>query len=200
MEAIGLLFALPIMLLNFLGGIVGGIGLIVQGDWTRFFVGLAYAFTGGFIVSILMLPSLIFMPLVIWAGNRDNTTIALLGAIPSLIWTYVVIAATCVTVFAAMVKGSDGDFFHLLWGYSTATGPWSFLANKDRQSGETKSTTTLLFIQFGTMAMMFHAYSEPNQTDPKDLLAWFLPFMVLGIITQLIGSLLAIRQRRALGY
>lgn len=60
MESIGVFFALPIMLLNFLGGIVGGIGLIVQGDWTKFFLGIAYAFTGGFIVSIMMLPSMIF--------------------------------------------------------------------------------------------------------------------------------------------
>ena len=200
MEALGALLAIPIMLLNILGGFAGGIGLIFQGEWTKFLIGIAYAFTGGFIVSILMLPGAIFVPLVVWASERGNVFVAILAGIPSLIWTYVVIAASCVTVFAAMVKGSDGNFFHLLWGYSTATGPWSFLAKKDRQSGETASTTSLFFIQIGTIAMMYHAYKWPGQTDLPDLMRWFLPFMGLGIATQLIGSMVAISQSRNRGY
>ena len=200
MEALGALLAIPIMLLNLLGGIVGGIGLVFQGDWTKFLIGVAYTFVGGFMVSILMLPSLIFLPLVVWASKRGNVIVALLAAIPNLLWTYLVIAASCVTVFGAMVKGGDGDVFHLLWGYSTAIGPWSFLANKDRQSGETASTTSLFFIQIGTIAMMYHAYKWPDQTDLPDLMRWFLPFMGLGIATQLIGSMVAISQSRNRGY
>lgn len=199
-EAIGILFAFPIMLLNFLGGFVGGIGLIIQGEWTKFFIGIAYAFSGGFIVSILMLPSLVLLPLVLWAGERENTVLMILAAIPNLIWTYVVIAVSCVAVFGAMVKGSDGDIFHLLWGYSAAIGPWSFLANKDRQNGETESTTSMLFIQIGTIAMMIHCYIRPDLTDLTDLMKWFLPFLGLGIVVQLAGSVMAIQKRRNRGF
>ena len=87
MEALGALLAIPIMLLNLLGGIVGGIGLVFQGDWTKFLIGVAYTFVGGFMVSILMLPSLIFLPLVVWASKRGNVIVALLAAIPNLLWT-----------------------------------------------------------------------------------------------------------------
>lgn len=140
------------------------------------------------------------MPLSIWASNREHMVLAILAAIPTILWTYVVITASCVAVFTLMVAGTEGDFFHLLWGYSTATGPWSFLASKDRQSGETTSTTTLVFIQLGTIAMMIQAYGSPDQTNPVDLMAWFLPFMALGLITQFVGSLFAIRQSRTRGY
>ncbi len=55
MEAIMLLAAVPLMILNMLGGLVGGIGLAIQGHWSLLFGGIAWLVIGGFALSIALL-------------------------------------------------------------------------------------------------------------------------------------------------
>ena len=200
MEALSLLFALPLMLLNLLGGLVGGIALLVQGEWRLVVGGLAYSFLGPFILSILMIPAMIFLPLTMWAAKRDNMALAVLSAIPNILWTYLIVAVTCVFVFSRMVDGQEGDFFNVLWAYSVTTAPWSFLAQKDRQSGNEKSTTLMFFVQLGAVAMMVATLLDSTDTSVSRLANWFLPFLVLGIVVQLLESWFAVRSARRYGY
>lgn len=200
MEAFGLLLGVPLMLLNLLAGLVGGVGLLIQGEWSLFFGGIAYAIAGPFILSIAMLPGMIFAPLAVMADERRRPTLAVFAAIPSLIWTYIVVSVSCVIAFSTVVSNSDGGFFHLLWGYSTATAPWSFMAQKDRQSGNDASTTLMLFVQLGTIALMVRTFLSPMETDVGSLMPWFMPFMGLGVAAQLFLAWAESRNRRYRGF
>ena len=185
MEAILMLVALPLLVLNLLAGLAGGVGLAFQGEWGLLFGGLAYGVGGPFLLSLAMLPGMIFLPLTVWAGDRGNTLLAVMAAIPNMVWTYVVVAVSCIVAFAMVTTRSEGDFFHLLWGYSVATAPWSFIAQKEKQSGNDNSTILMFFVQMGTVSMMVAAFVDPYDTSPARLATWFLPFMGLGLLAQL---------------
>lgn len=180
------LAVVPLLILNMLGGLVGGIGLAVQGHWSLLIGGIAWCVIGGFVLSIALLPGMIFAPLAVWAFNRGNTAAAVVACIPSLLWTYIVVAATSIVVFYNVVAQPDSGFFHLLWGYSVTTAPWSFLARKDKQSGNDTSTLLMFFVQLGVVAMMFASWSDPESITVANLLPWFVPFMALGLVAQVL--------------
>ncbi len=121
MEAVMLLTALPLLILNLLGGLFGGIGVAVQGQWSLLIGGIAWCVIGGFVLSIALLPGMLFAPLAIWASNRGNTFAAVVACFPSLLWTYVVVTISSIVVFCYVVARPDAGFFHLLWGYSVTT-------------------------------------------------------------------------------
>ena len=196
MEAIMLLVALPLLVLNLIAGLAGGVGLAFQGEWGLLFSGLAYSVGGPFLLSIAMLPGMIFVPLTVWAADRGNTLLAVMSAIPSMVWTYIVVAVSCIVSFAMIVRGSEGEFFHLLWGYSVATAPWSYMAQKDKQSGNDNSTVLMFFVQMGTASMMVAAFADPYDTSPARLATWFLPFMGLGLLAQLFIAWVETRNAR----
>lgn len=200
MEAIMLLAAVPLLILNMLGGLVGGIGIAVQGEWALLIGGLAWSFVGAFALSIALLPGMIFAPLAAWATNHGNNAAAVVVAIPSLFWTYVVVTVSSVVVFHSVVARPEAGFFHLLWAYSVTTAPWSYLANKDKQAGNDASTMLMFFVQLGVVSMMIASWSDPSSIEVGDLLPWFLPFMILGLIAQLFVAWIDGRNARYRAY
>lgn len=200
MEAVMVLAAVPLLILNMLGGLVGGIGLAVQGHWSLLIGGIVWCVVGGFVLSIALLPGMIFAPLARWASNRGNTVAAVVACIPSLLWTYIVVTVTGIAVFYNVVARPGSGFFHLLWGYSVTTAPWSFLANKDKQSGNDASTMLMFFVQLGVVAMMVASWSDPESMTVADLLPWFVPFMVLGLVAQVFVAVVEGRNARYRGY
>jgi hypothetical protein len=179
------LFVLPFIILNMLAGLVGGAGMIFQGEWTAFFLGLAWMLVGAFALSLALLPGMIFLPVVAWAAERDSMPLMLLVGIPAMIWTYIVIAVSCVVVFAAIINNSDAGFFQMLWGYAAATGPWSFLARKDAEAGNDQASMPAFFSQLGVIAMMVATFINPNGTDFFSLIYWFAPVLGIGLVLQL---------------
>lgn len=162
MAAVMMLAALPLFFLNMLGGLAGGIGIAVQGHWGLLFGGIAWIVGGAFLISIAMLPGMIFAPLAIWASNSGNTFVAAVAAIPTVLWTYFVLTVTSIAVFQNVVARPDSGLFHLLWGYSVTTAPWSFMASKDQQTGSAASSISMFFVQLGVLAMMAASWSNPE--------------------------------------
>lgn len=80
------------------------------------------------------------------------------------------------------------------------TGPWSFLANKDKQSGNDASTMLMFFVQLGVVSMMFASWSDPKSMTAADLIPWFVPFMALGFVAQVFVAVGEARQARYRGY
>jgi hypothetical protein len=179
------LLVLPFIILNMLAGLVGGAGMLFQGEWTAFFLGLAWMLVGAFALSLALLPGMIFWPIVKWAGERDNLPLMLIAGVPAMIWTYTVIAVSCVVVFAAIINNSGAGFFQMLWGYAAATGPWSFLARKDAEAGNDQASMPAFFAQVGVVAMMVATFIDPNGTDFFSLIYWFAPVLGIGLVLQL---------------
>jgi hypothetical protein len=176
---------LPFLLLNLLGGFVGGVGMLFQGEWGLFFFGLGWSLLGALALSIALLPGMIFVPVMAWAAERENLLLTVLAGIPALAWTYILIAISCVAVFGAMVQNSDAGFFHLLCGYSAATGPWSYMAREEAKSGNDNAATAAFFAQLGVISMMVGTFIEPAETDFYRLIYWFAPLLIFGLLVQI---------------
>ncbi len=196
MNALMMLVALPLIILNLLGGLAGGIGLAVQGQWSLLLVGIAWCFVGAFVLSFALLPGMIFAPLAMWASNRDNMLVAVVACIPSLLWTYIVVTVSVIAVFYNVIDRPGSGLFHLLWAYSITTAPWSYMANKEKQSGNDASMTLLFFVQLGVVAMMVASWSDPQNMRFADLLPWFVPFMILGFAAQVFIAVVEGRNAR----
>lgn len=175
---------LPLMLLNFFAGILGGIGMLLQGEWGLFLFGLGCTFIGVFILSFLLLPGMIFLPAVSWAAERNNVPLMFLAGVPAIAWTYLVLAVSCVVIFGTMVQGSDASISNMLWGYAAATGPWSYMAREDAKAGNDNASTTAFFAQLGVISMMVATFVNPSGTSFYRLIYWFAPFLVLGLLVQ----------------
>ena len=134
----GLLAALviPFMLLNLLGGVVGGIWLIFIGQWHIFFLGIAIAAFGSFAASLLLAPGLGAMALGLMALERDRNLIGWLMMSLNGLWTGLIILVWEVSMFVTFghrVTSSDAIPVWL-WAYGAATGVWSYMASKEQQS------------------------------------------------------------------
>jgi hypothetical protein len=199
MQAIALALMIPLMLLNVFGGLVGGIWLAVLGRWSALFSGIGFLIAGAFILSILMLPGMLFAAPAAMAAEKGRNVIAAIFGLPAILWTYAVMVGCCILTFSWIVSKGEGEFPFLLWGYAVATGPWAFLASKDSQAGNDSSGIPLVFAQLGTFAMMAAAYTDNSDLSFGRLIWWFGPFMLGAIILQLFMLIVAVRQQPA-GY
>lgn len=184
MEALIMLPAFLLMLLNFLGGLVGGIGIAVQGEWRLLLGGIGWGLIGHFVLSFALMPGMIFAPLAAKAADNGKVAQTVLFAMPSLIWTYIIVSASSIYIFTRIASLPDAGFFHLLWAYSVTTAPWSFMAQKDRQAGNSTASMLMFFVQLGVVSMMVSSWIEPANYEYERLAYWFLPFMALGLLAQ----------------
>lgn len=181
MKPIVTLLALPVLLLNFLGGFIGGVWLLFEGDWRLVVFGLFYGFVGALGLSLVLLPGMIFaLPAVKAAESGHPTLGALIGA-PSMAWTLLVVTVSCVMVFSRINTIGEGGLPYLLWGYSVAVGPWTYMASKDPDHTPANGAT-LLATQLGAISMMVATVVDPLSTDFERLAWWFAPFPILAFV------------------
>ncbi len=132
------LVAIPMMLLNSLAGLVGGAWLLWMGEWKLVATSFLLAVSAPLWASLLILPGLLFAAPGAAALERGNTVVGVFCAALSGLWSYGVVTAWCLAVFAYVPefagKGQSLQPYFLL-SYALATSPWAYLAQKDRQGG-----------------------------------------------------------------
>ena len=194
METVFAILAIPVMLLNFLAGIVGGIALLLKGEWGAFALGLGYGLLGPLLIGFLMLPGLLVAAPLAAKGVQKSGLLTGFFGLLAMSWTYVVMTFTSVTIFAIITAVPESGFFHLLWGYSSVTAPWSYMANKERQSGNPDAAIPVFFLQLATISMLVGrgVFDAPT----NEILLWFLPFALLGMIVQFVLAMLVAREER----
>lgn len=129
------IFSIPIMLLNFSSGIIGGIWLAFLGEWQLIGIGFALLFTASFSLSILMLPSIPIAGIATYFLNKRNPLGHIFGYL-SQAYTNLLIIGTCALAIAitAYYYGEEAGFRalpYLLWSWGMALGPWQFFASKE---------------------------------------------------------------------
>ncbi len=178
---------LPLMILNFFGGIVSGIWLLVLHRWSDFGFGIGILFLGSFLISILLLPSI---ALTVPGIRLMETGQVMSGAIVGLLgsaWTYLVMIAWCVTVFTFLIRHADGHIWpYVLWAYANATGPWTYAASRENQNddGPSMSFIATFFAQLacvaaGAAAAIWHVV--PSFATFSEVIA---PFMGIALVIQ----------------
>ena len=128
--------SLPVMLLNFGGGIVGGIWPLILGNWALVGLGLLSMFISSIGLSLALAPGLLFSgPGVLALGHR-RYVIGSIALLLGNLWTFVVMTVWCVGSFYVVFRSYyiGGSIWpYLLWAYGMATGPWTYMAAREGQ-------------------------------------------------------------------
>lgn len=193
------LLAIPIMILNALSGIVGGIWLAYIGEWHLVMIALFLSIGGTFWVSLLLLPSLLFAaPLV----SSERLAKSIFAAVPlgilSVGWTYCVMGAWALTIFWYFSKGVEpaAALPALLLSYSTATSVWSYLAQKEDQQNS-YSAMSSFFNQLGSISLMAYTFNNFGGPRISEMALWYGIPMALSLVVQVAMIALAIKGRQS---
>ena len=182
--------AIPIMILNFASGIFGGIWLAFLGNWHVVFIGLLLTLVGAFLVSLLLLPSMMFLAPVLASEKLANSAMAMLPlAILSVGYTYCVMGLWAIGIFWYFSVNVDSSA-------AIQSVFWSYLAKKDVQSGNQFSSMSSFFHQIGCISLMIYTYNNFHRLDLYAMAIWFAVPMSIGLILQVMMMASTIRAER----
>jgi hypothetical protein len=159
MGALFSLVSVPVMILNFAGGIVGGIWLALLGQWRLVGLGLAASFVSTFGIGLALAPGFLFAAPGIILVQKGKHLIGGILQFVSALWSYVVMTVWCVGSFYVVFSFYPGGSLwpYLLWSYSTATAPWTYMAQRQAMDGSDPagaSALTAFGACLGALALM----------------------------------------------
>jgi len=135
------LLFIPFLLLNTFGGIVSGIWLIWVGNWSALLWGLGIGISLPFLLAFLLAPSLIVAMPAIYFTEKGLKSLALPFLFIAGSWTYVLMVYVSIAIFLFFLSqllahtSSSDLLMTLLWSYSTAVAPWTYMAHKEQSDG-----------------------------------------------------------------
>ena len=151
------LLALPFVIFNFLSGIVSGVWLAILGDWGSIGYGILAMIISGFLIGIVLMPSLLFAGPAAYFAKKDIISLYYIFAFLDSLYTVAILAIWCggVLSFLASRATSESVIPALIWSYGVALGPWQDMTRKDIQSGSGESAViTTVFAQLGYVVMI----------------------------------------------
>jgi hypothetical protein len=157
METFIALVSIPIMVLNFFGGIVAGIWLIVLGKWSAFFLGLFAVFFSSWGLAIALMPSVGLGILGLRFLEKQQKAFGYFFALLGQLYTFSLLSAWCVGVLQVFLSMSDSSskIPLVIWSYGVATGPWTWMAQQEQRSGDSPGSMLIAFFaQVGFIVMM----------------------------------------------
>lgn len=197
MQALIALLALPLIVLNLLGGIIGVIWLMILGQWDALGVALGATIFGTFACGLALTPGLLASAPAALLHERGG--IARIASYPlmlvALLWTFVVMCIWALWWFAYFLKMADNTSLvpMLLIAFSVATAPWTYLAQKEAQSGNNQASFTAFFLQLACAAIF--ALVALAGAHPKTAVVTFLVIMGIAFLLNLgIGFAMAVAE------
>lgn len=176
--------AIPLGIINMFGGIVSGIWLAILGEWGLIGYGILALIVSGMVIGLAMMPGMIFAaPAAVMLEKGNKFGGYFFGFLSSL-YTIGVLVAWCVLVLIYYTKQANHDSIIpvLIWSYGIATGPITWLAQKDLQGGNEYAMVSTFFIQVAylltILGILFIGMSLLN------VLVLFGVIMAIGLIVQ----------------
>ncbi len=141
--------AVPLGLINMLGGIVSGIWLAILGEWGIIGYGIAALFVSGIGLGIAMAPGLLLAAPAAALHERGNKFGFYVFGFLSALYTIAVLSVWCIVVLFFFTKQANADSIIpiLIWSYGVATGPIAWMAQKEMQGGNEYSMISTFFAQ-----------------------------------------------------
>src|SRR5437870_5046450 len=130
--------AVPLMLMNMLGGVVSAIWLIALHEWRPLLIGLLSLFFATFLISLALLPTYLLSVPATKLFERGYIILGAILALPVSVYTTFVMAAWCHGIFNMFLDMSSLRTVLpiLLWSYSVAIGPWSYMAQRESEGSD----------------------------------------------------------------
>jgi hypothetical protein len=178
------ILSIPLLILNFGSGIVAGIWLIILREWTLLIYGILSLFVASFILSIALMPSLIFVPLIAKFTETQNKIGLYFFSLLSLLYTFSVLAAWCLVVLYFFLIRTKGDSIIpvLLWAYAVATGAIAYLASKETQNDNPSAMFPTFFAKFSFALLILIVLFF--QITFYDVIMLFASIMLIGALFQ----------------
>jgi hypothetical protein len=185
--------SLPIIIFNWLGGVVAGIWLAILGKWSIIIYGLIAAFTAHFLLGFVLMLGLIFGAPAIYFVNKNYKIPAMFFGFLSLVVTIGIISFWCLAVFFQFMKNAEINSWVPLaiWSYGVATIPLQYLASKEKDNEYTASTvfftqlayfimllslilldltlrtSIIIFLVIMGLCLIFHTFTSVNEMRSK---------------------------------
>lgn len=178
--------AIPLLILNALGGIVSFVWLAVLRAWGTIGLGILFFIGGTTTLSFILLPGLLFTALAAKCGESKKTFgMYCFGAL-DILYTLMVVTVWCSGVLYLFVKDATSSTLipRLLWSYGAATGPLAYMASKEQQSGTWASTFTTFFVQLAYLAVMLMVIFSP--VTLFEALKVFAAFMLVALAIEMV--------------
>lgn len=176
-------FAVPLLVLNVLGGIVSGVWLAVIGQWGAIGYGLFFGLAGSVALSLAMLPGLVFAAPAVYFEKRGNRAGLLTIGLLSVMYTMAVISAWCTFIlvfFAHRATNMSGLIALLIWSYGVALGPLMWMSKSEAQSGNDASSVTTFAAQIAYVVVALLVLTVGIST--------ITAFAVVGALTFVFGA------------
>lgn len=186
MQALLAVLMIPLIALNFAGGIAGGIWLIVEGEWQVLLACVAYGVLSPIALGLAVMPGLVFAVPSGALLERGHVVLGAILGLPAIIWTQLIMAGSCLLV-VWWVSGQwhvGAPWPYLLCAYAAATAPWTYLAQKEIQSGNDAASMPVFFIQLATVSMLVGTALKGGQMDWLALATWCAPLVMIGLLLQ----------------
>jgi hypothetical protein len=126
---------LPLMLMNMLSAIVGGIWLAFLGEWRLVIFGIVILFTSQWLISFMLLPGMLLGAISMYFHEKKNPLFYFFGFINQA-YTNFLIIVTCAFAFILCTHFYSSHskitlIPYLLWSWSIALGDWQYFASKE---------------------------------------------------------------------
>lgn len=179
------ILAVPIALINLLGGIISGIWLAIIGEWSAIGYGILALFISGFGLAIAFIPStLLSVPGVYFAEKGHKIPLYIFSFISNL-YIIAVLSIWCgaVLFFFAQRAHTNSIIPLMIWSYGVATGPLIWMAQKEQQEGDgIGSLIATFFAQIGYIAMILMVLIL--RASLREILFTFIIIMLVGLMLQ----------------
>ena len=186
--------AIPLGLLNILGGIVSGIWLAILGEWGTLGWGLLAFVVSGIALKLVLMPSTLLVIPAVHFGEKGNLFAMYILAFLSYLYVIAVVTVWCVAVLYFFAKRADASSIipMLIWSYGVATGPWAWMAQKDRQGGRVSASVICVFFSQVGYVIMILAILLTHMTL-INVIILFLVVMFIGLVVQFKAYLAVLR-------
>jgi hypothetical protein len=186
MQALFTALAIPFIVVNMFGGIVGGVWLAFQGQWWTIGLGFLVMLIGTWPLMIAMMPGLLLAAPGMYFTSRNMPLAATFFVFLNSLYTNAVVTAWCLGVlyvFLMRYQYENSIIPTLLWAYAIAMGPLAYLGKGDGPNSG--SAVTTMFAQFGyAAALIAGIFFGATMIDMAVVF-----FIVMGIFTLMMTRL-----------
>lgn len=141
------ILAVPLSLLNMLGGIISGIWLAILGKWGVIGYGILSMFVSAFALGFALLPgTLLAAPAVLMYEKGIKIGLYFFSLLGSL-YTAAIITIWCIAILYFFAHESDSNSFipTLIWSYGVAIAPLTYMTQKESQGGGGEASIMMTF-------------------------------------------------------
>lgn len=191
---------LPLMALNMVGGIVAFIWLAILGQWAFIIGGVLYIFLGYWFVSLMLMPGMIFLLPINYFNEKKNAVGLALFGLLNLAYVFVIIAVSSFYITQTFTDNLTGSNLVplLIWSYSVAIAPWTYMASKEGRSDSAfdGTTTTLYFSQIGLIiTLILVGFFHKSLLESFYIFGWI---MIIPLLLSTVAAFIYAKQEYAL--